>query len=110
MSQITEITSANFESAVLKSPVPVLVDFWSPQCGPCRMLVPTLEQLAAENEDDYVIAKCNVFENTSIAAKYSVDILPTLLFFNNGDVAQKLVGVHPKDKLQDVLEGIGDKA
>ncbi len=105
---VLELTEANFDEIVLRSELPVLVDFWSPTCGPCRALVPILEELAAENEQDAVIAKVNVFECTNIGAKYGISMLPTILFFNNGTVAERMVGVQPKDKLQEALEELDE--
>lgn len=106
MGKVIELTEKSFDEVVLKSDVPVLVDFWSPSCGPCRMLVPILEKLAEANEEEAVIAKFNVFDSTAISAKYGIDILPSLLFFNDGKVVQRMVGVHDYDKLQDTLDGI----
>lgn len=106
MGKVLELSESDFNTAVLQSDIPVLVDFWSPTCGPCRQLVPVLEQLAEENEGDAVIAKFNVFDSAAIAAKYGVSTLPTLLFFNEGAVVQRLLGVHNFEKLQDVLDSI----
>ena len=106
MGKIIELTDSNFDEIVLQSTVPVLVDFWSPQCGPCRLLVPILDALADEYEDDCVIAKFNVFDGSAIPARYGVEILPTLLFFSQGNVVQRLVGVHPREKLQDILDSM----
>ena len=104
MGQVYELTESAFEAEVLKSEMPVLVDFWSPTCGPCRMLVPVLEELAAENAGDAKIAKVNVADFPMLGAKFGVDMLPTLLFFNQGTVVERMVGVQAKDKLQDALD------
>jgi len=106
MGKVIELTDSNFDAIVLQAGRPVLVDFWSPQCGPCRLLVPTLDSLAEEYNEDCVIAKYNVFDGSAIPARYGVEILPTLLFFSQGNVVQRLVGVHPREKLQDVLDSI----
>jgi thioredoxin 1 len=104
--QVRELSENDFDQNVLKSDVPVLVDFWSPSCGPCRMLVPVLEELAEENDGDAKIAKVNVAEYPQIGAKYGIDMLPTLLFFNNGNVVERMVGTQSKDKLQNALDEI----
>ncbi len=106
MSQVLELTEAVFEKEVLQSEMPVLVDFWSPTCGPCRMLVPILEELAVENDGDAKIAKVNVADFPMLGAKFGVDMLPTLLFFNRGAVVDRMVGVQSRDKLQDTLDEI----
>jgi len=108
MSEVVELTEDNFDEVVLRSQIPVLIDFWSPTCGPCRALVPILEELAHENGDLALIAKVNVFECTAIAGKYGVSMLPTILFFLNGTVAQRMVGVQSKDKLQEALDELED--
>lgn len=106
MRQVVELTESIFDQEVLKSDVPVLVDFWSPTCGPCRALVPVLEELAEENDGDAKIMKVNVAEFPMLGAKYGVDMLPTLLFFNGGNVVERMVGAQNKDKLQDALDEI----
>ncbi len=104
MSQVIELTESAFEQTVLKSPVPVLVDFWSPSCMPCRTLVPILAALATENGDDVRIVKVNAAESVGLAAKYGVDMLPTLLFFNDGNVVERMVGAQSQDKIQNALD------
>lgn len=101
---IIELSESTFEDVVLKSELPVLVDFWSPTCVPCRALVPILTALARENEGFAKIAKVNVFECPNIAQQYGVASLPTLVFFNKGTVAEKLLGVQSQEKLQEILE------
>lgn len=107
MSVVLEVTENDFIDVVLKSEIPVLVDFWSPSCGPCRMLAPVLDALAEENNGDYKFAKINVYEAPQIGAQYGIDMLPTLLFFHNGRVVERMIGVQDKDKLQDTLDEIG---
>jgi thioredoxin 1 len=106
MESVLELTEADFDRNVLKSTIPVLVDFWSPSCGPCRMLAPVLEELAKENEGDAKIAKVNIAQFPQIGAKFGVEMLPTLLFFNKGNVVERMVGAQPKNKLQNALDEI----
>ena len=100
---LTEVTDNNFTAEVLESPQPVLVDFWAPWCGPCRIIAPHLEELDAERED-LTIVKMNVDENPQTAAKYGIMSIPTLLLFKNGEVAKQVVGALPKARLQQELE------
>jgi thioredoxin 1 len=100
---LTEVTDTNFAAEVLESAQPVLVDFWAPWCGPCRIIAPHLEELDAERED-LTIVKMNVDENPQTAAKYGIMSIPTLLLFKNGEVAKQVVGALPKARLQQELE------
>ena len=100
---ITEVTDSNFQAEVIESEVPVLVDFWAPWCGPCRMIAPVLEEMAAER-DDLQIVKLNVDDNQQTAMTYEVLSIPTLILFKNGTVAKKVVGAYPKRKLEAELE------
>ncbi len=104
MGSVAEITDDNFASEVLESAEPVLVDFWAPWCGPCRQLTPIVEELAAENEGSIKVAKVNVDDSTETAQKYGISSIPTLLLFKNGDVQERVVGVKPKAKLQEILD------
>lgn len=98
------LTDQNFDQEVLKSTVPVLVDFWAPWCGPCQMMGPIVEELIKEFDSSQVkIAKLNVDENQAIAGKYEVMSIPTFLLFKNGQVADQMVGGVPKEKLKAMI-------
>jgi thioredoxin 1 len=99
-----EITDANFEELVLKSDKPVLVDFWAEWCGPCRMVGPVVEELSTEYAGKAVVGKVNVDNNSGISAKYGIRNIPTLLFFKNGEVVEKHVGVAAKNILASKLD------
>ena len=103
MSNVTEVNDGNFESIVLVSEIPVLVDFWAPWCGPCKMLAPTLEEILNENTDKFSIVKINIDENQEMAAKYGIKSIPTMLIFNKGELKNQLVGSMPKKDIEDVL-------
>ena len=94
------LTKANFEVEVLKSDKPVLVDFWAPWCGPCRMLAPILAEVAAEKGDKIKVGKVNVDEEPDLAAKYGISGIPAILLFKNGQVAGTSVGFRPKPELE----------
>lgn len=105
--QTVILNSANFEAEVLKSNVPVLVDFWADWCAPCKMLAPLLDEVATEKASVAKVAKLNVQEHQDVAAKYGVQYLPTLLFFKNGEVVDKIVGAGVgKKALADKLQGL----
>jgi thioredoxin 1 len=101
---ITEVTDNNFQAEVIESDVPVLVDFWAPWCGPCRMVAPVLEEIASEKGDALKIVKLNVDDNQQTAMSYEVLSIPTLILFKNGAIAKKVVGAYPKRKLEAELE------
>jgi thioredoxin 1 len=101
---VAEINDTNFESEVLKSSEPVLVDFWAPWCGPCRQIAPLVEQLAGENAGSAKIFKLNVDDAPRAAQNYGVSSIPTLMVFKNGEVVDRFVGVQPKTRLQDAID------
>jgi thioredoxin 1 len=100
---VAEFTDANFDTEVLQSKVPVLVDFWAPWCGPCRMLAPTIEELASEYNGRVKVGKLNTDESPETAGQYSISSIPTILLFKEGKVADRLVGVNPKARFQQIL-------
>ena len=104
---VNEIKDQDFEKEVLKSSLPVVVDFWAPWCGPCRQIGPIVEKLSEEFKDKLKFCKLNVDENHDTPAKYHVMSIPTLIFFKNGELADQSVGALPektlRSKLQDLL-------
>jgi thioredoxin 1 len=99
-----QLNSDNFEQEVLKSDLPVMVDFWAQWCGPCRMLTPTIEALAKEYQGKVKICKLNVDDANDIAAKYQVMSIPTILLFNKGKVVSQTVGAVPKETLEAMMK------
>lgn len=105
MSVLT-LTSDNFETEVLKSEKPVLVDFWAAWCGPCRMLSPIVDEIAEEMKDDIVVGKLNVDEQGALSQQYGVMSIPTLIIFKDGKPAATSVGVKPKDELINTIKQV----
>jgi thioredoxin 1 len=101
---ITDVTDNNFQAEVLEHEKPVLVDFWAPWCGPCRVIAPSLEEIAEEQAESLRIVKLNVDENQATAAQYGVMSIPTLIVFKNGQAAHTIVGALPKKRLVQELE------
>jgi thioredoxin 1 len=96
---VMEFTDSNFDSEVLKSVTPVLVDFWAVWCGPCKMIAPEVEKIGDEKAGILKVGKLNVDENRETAIKYSITSIPTLLLFKDGQVVKKIVGAMSKDRL-----------
>ncbi|MDX2429336.1 MAG: thioredoxin [Bacteroides sp.] len=101
-----EATDSNFEELVLKADKPVIVDFWAEWCGPCRMVGPIVEEVGVEYEGKAIVAKVDVDSNPGITAKYGIRNIPTILFFKNGEVADKQVGAVPKSTIVTKLEAL----
>lgn len=104
MAEPVAVTDATFEEKVLKSQVPVLVDFWAPWCGPCRMIAPIVEELAREYDGRVQVAKVNTDDSPEWASRFGVYGIPTLIVFKGGEEADRVVGVVPKKALQQKLE------
>ena len=102
MADLVNVTDTNFQAEVLESEHPVLVDFWAPWCGPCRVVAPVLEEIANERPDLRVV-KLNVDENQQTAAQFGVLSIPTMILFKNGQAAKTIIGAYPKRKLESEL-------
>tara|TARA_B100000886_G_scaffold316345_1_gene254917 strand:+ start:799 stop:1122 length:324 start_codon:yes stop_codon:yes gene_type:complete len=104
MGQVTSVNQEEFEEKVLNSTKPVLVDFWAEWCGPCKTLLPVLDEVASETGENASVFKVNVDENGDLAQKYGIRGIPTMIFFKNGEAAKTLVGVQPKEEIKKSLE------
>jgi thioredoxin 1 len=106
MSELMEFTDGNFESEVVKSDKPCLVDFWAEWCGPCRMVGPVVEEIAKEYAGKLKVGKLNVDDNNKTAVQYGIMSIPSLLFFNGGKVVEQVIGAVPKKQLVQKIEKI----
>ncbi len=104
MSDLLEVTDDNFDTEIMNSDMPVLVDFWAEWCGPCRMVTPVVEELANDYKGKVKVGKMNVDENRQTPAKFGIRAIPTLIFFKGGEVAQTIVGAQPKSHIEEELK------
>jgi len=101
-----EVTDTNFDEVVLKSGIPVMVDFWAEWCGPCRMIAPALEEISKEYSGKALVVKCDVDNNPGVASKFGIRNIPTVLFFKDGKVADKQIGAVPKTNFVNKLNAL----
>jgi thioredoxin len=101
---VSEVTDNNFQAEVIESETPVLVDFWAPWCGPCRMVAPVVEEIANERGDQLKVVKLNIDDNQKTAIEFNVMSIPTLILFRNGQPAKTVIGAYPKRRLEAELE------
>jgi len=106
MAEITQVGDTDFEAEVIKSQLPVLVDFWAPWCGPCKSIAPLIEALAKEYEGKLKVTKLNVDDNPTTPSRYGVRGIPNLMIFKDGTVKEQIVGAVPRGKLVDAIERI----
>ena len=103
MSEIIHVTDSQFDQLVLKSSLPVIVDFWAPWCSPCRMIAPYLEKIAREKDGQLIVVKVNTDENPDYATQFGVQGIPTMLFVSNGKIVHRQTGALPESSLQDAV-------
>ncbi len=101
---VLEFTDGNFQTDVIDSDQPVLVDFWAPWCGPCKMLAPTIEELASDYDGRARVGKMNTDENPQTATTHQISAIPTVMLFKGGEIVERFVGVTPKDKFSEAID------
>jgi thioredoxin 1 len=106
MAEITDVTDANFESEVLNSSTPVLVDFWAEWCAPCKAIAPIVKEIADDNGEKLKVVKMNIDESPQTPGTYGIRSIPTLLVFKDGQVVSQLTGARPKGDFQDMVDGV----
>jgi thioredoxin 1 len=106
MSKKLEFTDDNFDAEVIKSDIPVLVDFWAPWCGPCRIVDPVVEEIAGEYDGRLKVGKLNTDDNREVAAKYGIMSIPTIMVFKGGEVQERIVGAQPKKAIIDKIDSV----
>ena len=106
MAEVKTLTKDNFEQEVVQAQLPVLVDFWAPWCGPCKVVGPVVDSLATDNEGKLVVGKVNVDENKDLAAKFGIRGIPTLVIFKDGNEVQRMVGAQSKAQLQKAIDQV----
>ena len=104
MADVKTLTDANFDSELADAALPMIVDFWAPWCGPCRMVGPVVEEIAGDHADKVVVGKVNVDENPAIASKFGIMSIPTIILFKDGEAAKKVIGARPKADLEREFE------
>src|SRR5881398_290544 len=100
MANLPDVTDTNFQAEVLESDMPVLVDFWAPWCGPCRVVGPILEEIAKERSEELKVVKLNTDENQQTAVSFQVLSIPTMILFRNGQETKRIIGAYPKKRLE----------
>ncbi len=110
MNEPIHVHEDSFEHAVIQSPIPVLVDFWAPWCGPCKMLAPVLDEIARESEGKFRIAKVNTDEDPGLMQRFKIRGIPTLMFFSGGELRHQIVGVTGKKAIVEKLESLAPAA
>jgi thioredoxin 1 len=101
---IMNVNDSNFDSDILKADKPALVDFWAAWCGPCKAIAPVIEELVKNYSDKLVFAKCNVDENPVTPSKYGIQAIPTLIFFKDGEIVDRITGMVPKSKIEEAIK------
>jgi thioredoxin 1 len=104
VADVKTLTDANFDSEVADAALPMIVDFWAPWCGPCRMVGPVVEEIAGDHADKVVVGKVNVDENPATASKFGIMSIPTIILFKDGQAAKKVIGARPKADLEREFE------